>query len=286
MSVRIFIILIISISSFGETPARKPKVGESYKSIIAKAQELTLSQDRKSVTKLLVDALENEPRGTKAFKELKKTLTGLSEMFYTEKAQRIYESARSISEVDTAAAIDKYLEALMIEPGNAKILREITRGYLAKGECKKSLDQTKEALLQNPFSTDFFLLRLQSKACLGTIEDFQAELANPFVEKDSVSLYIDLVQAQHMISTEKYVAALDVLEKAKQKDPTFPEIYFWIVKIKTKLNQPAVEEMHKYVSLCKESPIKIRSKYMWEPRTCKELKGLEKQLEAVTTENT
>src|SRR5688572_23369428 len=115
MSLRILLFLILSTSAFAQPQPRKPKAPENYKSIIAKAQELTLSQDRKTVTKILVDALEQEPRETKAFKELKKALAALSEMFYTEKAQRIYESARSVSDSDVGSAIDKYLEALTIE---------------------------------------------------------------------------------------------------------------------------------------------------------------------------
>lgn len=259
---------------------------EGYKSTISKAQELTLTQERQKVTKILVEALEREPRESKAFKELKKTLLSLSELFYTEKAQRVFEAGRSLEESDIGAAIDKFSEALKMEPGNAKVLKELTRSYLTKGECRKSLDHTKEALLQNPFSTEFFLLRLQSKACLSAIEDYQAELANPFVEKESVGIYLDHVQAQALLSAEQPKSALEILERAKIKDGQFPETYYWIIQAKTKLGVPATAEIEKYVSLCKESMNKLRAKYIYEPRTCRELKTVEKQLETTRSEST
>lgn len=283
---RVCLFIFVFLGSAGlSAQNKKNKPTDSYKSTIQKAQELTLAQDRQKMTRLLVDALEKEPRESKAFKELKRTLSSLSEMFYTEKAQRVFESGRSLTETDLASAIDKFSEALSLEPGNAKVVKEMTRGFLAKGECKKALEQTKEALLLNPFNTELFLLRLQSKACLGNIEDFEAELANPFVEKEGVSLYLDIVEAQYHVSNEKYQSAVEALERAKQKDAKFPETYYWLSQVKQKLKMKPNLDIERYVSLCKGDPAKVRSAYIYEPRTCRELKNMERQMDALQVES-
>lgn len=284
LRVCLFIFLFLSSIAVG-AQSKKNKPTESYKSTIQKAQELTLAQNRQKMTQLLVDALEKEPRESKAFKELKRTLLSLSEMFYTEKAQRVFESGRSLAETDIASAIEKFSEALSLEPGNIKVVKEMTRGFLTKGECKKALEQTKEALLLNPFNTEIFLLRLQSKACLGSIEDFEAELANPFVEKENIGLYLDIVEAQYHMSNEKYQSAMEALERAKQKDAKFPEIYYWLSLVKQKLKVKPNLEVEKYVSLCKDAPAKVRSIYTYEPRTCRELKNMERQMDALQAES-
>ncbi len=262
---------------------KKKAVTESFRSTIQKAQELTLNQERNKATQLLVQEIEKELKNPLAQQELKKELLNLSELFYTEKAQRTFELGRSLSINEPDAGLDKYTEALNLEPGNLKILKELARGYLFKGDCSKSLEISKDALLQNPYSVDFFLIRIQSKVCLGSIEDFEAEMANPFVDKELVSSYLETAKAQYFIAQEKYAQALSSLGKVKLTK--FPEAYYWRGLAKSKLGQSPTTEYESYIELCKEPRSKLRLNFPQEPRTCKESKVIERKLEQLKSES-
>jgi predicted Zn-dependent protease len=187
-------------------------------------------------------------------------------------------------EKEPAAAIDKFNEVLKLEPGHQKVKLELARAHLAKGDCGQVAEITKEALFENPYQSDFFLLRIQSKVCTNSIEDFDAELMNPFVEKEDIAIYLETSQAQFLIANEKYSSAIEILNRAKARDTEFPEVYYWLANVKTKLNQSPEVELQKYVNLCKEQSGKIKAKYFREPRTCRELNTLQQQLEAIRTE--
>lgn len=259
------------------------KTGESFKNTISKAQELTLNQERSKASLLLVQEIEKEQKNIYAQRELKKALLNLGELFYTEKAQKTFELGRSLSMSEPDAGVDKYQEALSLEPGNLKILKELARGYLYRGECSKALEISKDALLQNPYNVEFFLLRMQAKVCLGSVEDLEAELANPFVEKDPVSSFIDTLKAQYYFTQEKYAQALTALSKVKLSN--FPEAYYWRGQIKSRLGQSPQSDYESYVELCKEQKNKLLQKFPQEPRTCKEAKAVEQKLEQLKTES-
>lgn len=262
--------------------APKKKDLESYLAAISRAQELLLNQKRTQATQVLVQEVEKERSNQKAIVELKKALNNLSEMFLTEKAQRVFELGRSLSAEEIDAGSEKYLEALALEPSNLKIIKELARNFLVKKECIKALEYAKEALLLNPYSAEFFLIKLQAKACLGKIEDIEAELANPHIDKLTIEPYLDFVVIQHLFNQEKYLEALDTLNKLKPTKQ--PEFYYWKGMVKTKLGQSPVLEFERYIDLCKDSKSKTREKFPQEPRTCKEQKAIEVNLEKLKSE--
>lgn len=266
---------------------KKPSRGtDTYKSIIQKAQELSLNQERVKAVQLLVSEIERDQKNQSAQQSLKKTLANLSEIFYTEKAQSTFEMGRSLSLKTPEAGIDKFTEALALEPDNIKIMRELAKEYLVSGECQKALDLSRKALMQNPYNSDFFLLRLQSKVCLGNVEDIEAELANPYIvgsEKETLGPYINLIITQYYFSQQKYNIALNTVSKIKQAE--FPEPFYWKGMIKMRLGQSPVSEFESYVDLCKEKAGKSVPRFPLEPRTCRELKSIEQKLEQLKSES-
>lgn len=264
--------------------AKSNKVVTNSSDIIKEAQEELLNGKRAEAIKHLVNALLSENRDSKNFKELKKALTSIGDVFLTIQAQKTYELGRSLLEKEPSAAVDKFLEALALEPSHQKVRLDLARAYLARGDCGQVADITKQALLENPYHNDFFLLRLQSKVCQSTIEDFEAELMNPYVEQDEIYIYLETAQAQHLIAKGKYSSAIEILNRAKARDPQFPEIYYWLSNARTKLKQGAEAELQKYVQLCKDEPSKVKSRYSREPRTCRELSTIQQQLEAIRSE--
>ncbi len=277
-------------SSYAAKPFASKNASKSAKAvtnsaeIIKEAQEQLLKGKRTEAIKHLVNALLLENRESKSFKDLKKALANLGDVFLTIQAQKTFELGRSLLEKEPSAAVDKFLEALALEPSHQKIRLELARAYLARGDCGQVSDITKQALLENPYHNDFFLLRLQSKVCQATIEDFEAELMNPYVDQEDIYIYLETAQAQHLIAKGKYSSAIEILNRAKARDPQFPEIYYWLSSARAKLKQNPEVELQKYVQLCKDEPSKVKSRYSREPRTCRELSIIQQQLETLRSE--
>lgn len=269
-----------------EAVAKKAKPAEGQqKQTILKAQELVLSNERAQAIKLLVEALEKENKGSKAYSEYKKALTSLSEIFYTEKAQKAYELGRSLALKDAGLGEEKFAEALSVEPDNFQIMRELVRAHLAKEDCKRALEVSNGALLMNPYSTDFFILKLQAKSCLDTIVDIEAEATNPLIEAETVAHYVETLKAKFLYKKEQYRAAAEHALKVKSKEPGFPEGHYWLAQAKNKIGLSALEDYETYLSLCKESDLaKVRRAYKFEPRACSNTKSVQELVVAIKEE--
>lgn len=251
---------------------------ETYKDIISIAQNLSLQKDRLQATQTLIRALKKE-KSLVARKELISALSDLCEIFYSDKTQQLYESGESLRFESPQTALDRYNEALKLEPGNVSVLRGIGRAQLALGACDKVLESAQLALEANPFSEDLQLLKAQALSCLVRTKDSRGVVEKLDLKKSPLKFYFDVVKVQNLIFEDKFSLAEEELKKLIETEPKFPESYYWMAQIKAKQKMDALEWNQKYVRLCQTIAPMEKRKFGAEPRLCVERKNVEQAIE-------
>lgn len=280
-----FFILIqtVAIPTFSAEVVGKAHVKnkESYQDIIQKAQNLTLQQDRTQATQVLVRVIQSEAYNKKAQEELKKTLTNISTMFYAEKTQKLYEYAKSLLRETPQEATEKFNEAIKAEPDNILILLWMTRLSLFLGKCEDANTTVTKALETNPYYPQLQLADLQVKACLQTAEPLN-KAASEYKNLETIyPLYFHLVLAQKFFIQKQYPQAAYHINKAKETDKDFPEVYFWESQILEKQEMPFKEAASRYIRSCKIIAKTDYLKYELEPRLCHEYKNFEAEYKSI-----
>jgi tetratricopeptide (TPR) repeat protein len=275
------IIMSFSISFLGVDFAFSQ---ETYKDIISKAKNLSLQKDRLQATKILIRAAQKE-RGS-AKKELIQTLQELSELFYTEKGQQLFELGQSLKFTALSTSIERYQEALQLEPSNVEVLRALTRAHLTLGACERSLEFSQMLLDSNPFDEEHTLLRLQSIFCGNQVAATKETLETADVKRVELKIYFDMMRAQALITEEKLTSAEQLLEKIVLQDKAYPESFLLLANLKKRQKKDFLEPAKKYLDLCKGLNPQTRTKYRFEPRLCTEEKKVEAEVEESETKRT
>lgn len=250
---------------------------ETYSDLIKKAQNLSLQKDRLQAAKILTRAIRKEHGSAR--RELLAALKELTEIFYSEKAQQLYELGESIKTSSAPTAIERFGEALKLEFNNVQILRVMARAELSIAACDRALDLSNQALDTNPFEEDIILLKAQSLACLNRSAEVNQLLDQTDYKKSSFRIYFDLVRAQTYLFEEKAQQAESFVDRVISVDSKYPESYYWLALIKAKLKKEALDAKQKYVSLCLNVSADLRRKYQFEPRLCLEKKNIEAEVE-------
>lgn len=256
-----------------KSPTTKNK--ESYKDIIQKAQSLTLQQDRLQASQVLARVIKSESYNKKAQEELKKTLNDISTLFYTEKTQRLFEYAKSLLRESPQESIEKFKEAIKAEPDNILILLWMARLSMVSGKCDEANTSILKALEINPFHSPLQLTDLQVKACLQAIEPLNKAVIEYKPLETQYPLYFNMILVQKFFTQKQYPEANYHIEKAKQIDKEFPEIYFWESQILEKQELSFKEAASRYIRACKTISKADYLKYELEPRLCNEYKTFE-----------
>src|SRR5690606_1819198 len=248
---------------------------ESYKDIIKKAQNLTIQKDRLQGARVIVRVLEDDNLNKKTRDELKKALQDISVLFYTEKTQKVFEYAKSLLRESPQESFEKFKEALLEEPNNVMVLLWAARNALFRGKCDEADSFTSTALQLNPYYTYLQLARLQALACLQQFEEFDKAVVEFDTVESEYPLYYAMVMAQKLFNEKKYSAAYYYIEKAKQTDKEYPEIYYWETQILKKLERPVHDAVSRFVRGCKILGSADFFKYQPEPRLCQQYKSYE-----------
>lgn len=269
-------LILISSESYGQGQAAS-KNKESYKDIIQKAQSLTLQQDRLQASQVLVRVIKSESYNKKAQEELKKNLNDISTLFYTEKTQRLFEYAKSLFRESPQEALEKFKEAIKAESDNISILLWMARLSMVSGKCDEASATVTKALGINPFYTPLQLTDLQVKACQQAIEPLNKAVAEYKPLEMLYPLYFHMILVQKFFTQKQYPEATYHIEKAKQIDKEYPEIYFWESQILEKQELSFRESASRYIRSCKTISKADYLKYELEPRLCNEHKTFESE---------
>lgn len=250
---------------------------ESYLDIISKAQNLTLQRDRLQATQILIRASKVEKPGSVAQRQLRQTLTTLAEVLYTEKGQQLFELGQSLAE--PKLAVEKFAEALVLEPGNTKIMKNLARAKLRAQECSEALAASDKALEVDPCSPELQLVRLQALQCQGEQETAHAYLLSQTENLRALRPAFELAVLRDLMGQKHW---LDVRRKAneyKNLDKDFPEFHWVLFRAGQELKAADIQSGERYLRACQTPALeKIRRRYEIEPSLCLAQREVEKIL--------
>ena len=251
---------------------------ETHQDLILKAQNLTLQRDRLQASQILIRGLQREKPASQAYKELLKSLTELSAVFYSEKAQDLYSLGEASTDARPKEAIDHFQEALRIEDGNVSILGALARAQLSVGDCEKADATTKSALGINPYSSELKLLSLQNLVCaksfgpllarLSSDEDGLETTSDSLVKNLRLGLLLQALMAQSKatLDLKKIKATLQTWETAA---PDYPEVQYWKWEVSKVSGTSDRTAALKYSQLCQNLTARKRKNYSLDTNLCK-----------------
>lgn len=251
----------------------KAKKAETSKDIIEKAYNLSLQKDRSQAINILVGAIkqENLKQGNTA--ELIKALQQVSYLFYSDRAQQVYELALSLRRTDISQAIQKINEALRIENENLSLFAELQRLFIIRGDCSNALDNVAKAREQNPFDEELILLQAQAQACLKKWDDYKKNRELIDVKKSPYAkpwLSLDIELA---ISEKKLPKAKEITLNLEKIDSTHPELFYWQWFLATPTEKTALAQ--KYIKECNNLTATKYRQYMIDVNLCRKMTEVE-----------
>lgn len=257
-------------TAFAETKSKK---AETSKDIIEKAYNLSLQKDRAQAINVLVGAIKQETalRGSTA--ELSKALQQVSYLFYSDRAQQIYELALSLRRTDPSQAIQKMNEALRIESENLTLFNELQRMLLIKGDCSSALDNIAKVRVQNPFDEVLILLQAQSQACLGNWEEYKKTRELIDLKRNPQAKYWLTLDIEHVHLEKKHAKAKELMASLEKIDSRYPELLYWQWKLVDYAQKPAAAQ--KYIKECKNLSATLYRQYMTDVNLCRRVTEVE-----------
>ncbi|MFS4458966.1 tetratricopeptide repeat protein [Bdellovibrio sp. HCB2-146] len=277
---RAAVVAALSFSSPLLLAQSKPAKSETYKDIIEKAYNLSLQKDRQQALNILANAIKKESR-TPAVSELKKAVNDIGHVFFSDKAQQLYETSVSMRKSDPTQALAKMNEALRIEPDNFDILNETARLMIAKGDCAGAAELVQKELKVINFDEELNLTLAQAYACQSKWTEYQMlfEIHGP--KKSSLAKYWYPLEIERFLSLKNTVKAQESLASLRKLDPKYPEAPYWQWRIDQALQKKNRDEALKYVMSCKNISANQYRQYMMDPALCRrvtefdgELKGM------------
>lgn len=272
-------VALVAALSFFITPLHA-QVGisksETYKDIIEKAHNLSLQKDRQQALIIISNAIQRETR-PQAIAELKKTASELAHVFFSDKAQQLFESGVALRRNDLSQAQDKISEALRIEPDNLSIVVELARIYIAKGDCRAAQELAQKNIKVIGFDEELRLTLAQGYACQQRWSDYQ-KVADPVSLKKSPLLKFWLVlEIEKHLAAKVYAKAQENLNNLRKSDEKYPEIAYLAWKLTSLQRKQNPEEAHKYLMTCKNISANQYRQYMIDPMLCRHLVEVEKE---------
>lgn len=224
---------------------------------IKKVEELVRKRDRSEAIKHLLDSIEKAKGKPKEQAMLVEKLRTVSEMFFSDEGQKAYESALSLSFYSIKESKAKAEEALKLEPFNVLILKLLVNLEFKALSCEGA----RSRLLEIPahILTEG---ELAYQSSLGFYCDPEAKLMSKDKRLDfPKKAFFQAIDSFRAKDLEK---AKSFMTQSFDKDPQFPEVYFW----SWKFDEKNVEMGEKYVQLCKTPDVKLLRKYKDFPFLC------------------
>lgn len=245
---------------------------DSVKELVNKSQAMILQGNRSKACQILITALSKDGTKSKGFLEISKALKKCTELFILEKAQQSYEVAIANYLSDKNQSIEKFKEALSLEPLNALIIKGLLFTLLSQNECIQVKKYYTELKKINPYDDEldtFHFLELicsknKSEALAITVKLDPVVLNQPFW----------IVNKQRLLGLdEKNELSAEVETQFKE----YPEIYYvhWLREKKPKQR---IVFADKYKQLC-HNPVSFDTAYQYsDPWICTHIKEIEEFL--------
>lgn len=265
----------VSVALFFAIQARANPATETYRDIIDKAYNLSLQKDRTQAVTILQSALKKEMKKSSAQRDLLTAIDQVSKVFYSDKAQQLYELGLSLRTTDPAMALSRLQEAARLEPDNMSIEVALLRQALSSGDCDGA--QSKSAKRKELFAAleDLRLILAQASLCLGKLDDY-ALLRNAVDLKSSgYAIHWQMADSEYNLKQKSYSKALEAATSAQKQDSSFPESYYWQWRISNEAKVRSERFGQKYLSLCKVLSSRQQRQYLAEPLLCRRTADVE-----------
>ncbi|UYL10512.1 hypothetical protein B9G69_007980 [Bdellovibrio sp. SKB1291214] len=249
-------------------PAFSQSKAETYKDIIEKAYNLSLQKDRQQALNILSAAIARESRPN-AQVELKKAAVDVAHVFFSDKAQQLYETTLSLKKTDINQAVSKLSEAQRIEPDNQTIGTEMARLQIAKGDCSNAQENLVKSLKLIPFDDEVKLANAQAQSCAGQWVEFAKNPEAVDAKKSPYQKYWMVLTIEHQLKLKNLTKASEISQNLTKLDAKYPEAHYWSWKISQALKKSNVEQAQKYVMTCKNISASQYRQYMIDPMLCR-----------------
>ena len=250
---------------------------ETYQDIIEKAYNLSLQKDRAQAANLLVSAAKKESKKGQPPKDLLVALEEVNNVFYSDKAQQLYELALSLRLTDPNLASQKLVEAARLEPDNQQISLEQLRLQIASNDCSAALKEAKRWGEKSPFSEEIKLIMAQATLCSGQLSDFQQLRSVVEVKKTGLDVFWMSLDLELSDRTGAFAKGYDLAQQFQKIDSTFPEFYYWRWKLEQELKMTE-SSGKKYLAGCKNLSSRHARAYLAEPKLCRQTGEVEAAL--------
>jgi tetratricopeptide (TPR) repeat protein len=260
--------------------AQKKKSGETYKDIISKAHNLVLQKDRQQAQNILLAALKNEKANTKAHKELKNTLSEISNVFLSDKSQQMYELSLSLKRTDLNQAQQRLGEALRMEPDNVTLLLESARQSLMKNECSNAEEMANKAQKLIPGDDELMLVQAQIRLCENDLVGYQK--IKDAATTTNFPLEWTALDVDRSVREKNFLKAKEALTQFKKISKQHPESNYWSWKLDNEQKVPNADAAQKYVMSCRNLSVQVARQYRLDPWLCGHVAEAENYLKNTT----
>ncbi|WP_413559241.1 hypothetical protein [Bdellovibrio sp. HCB209] len=262
------------------SPAFSQSKSETYKDIIEKAYNLSLQKDRQQALNILTAAIARESRPA-AQAELKKATVEVAHVFFSDKAQQLYETSISLKKTDLNQAISKLAEAQRIEPDNLTVVMEQARLQIAKGECSNAQEALQKSVKLMSFDEELRLVNAQTQVCAGQWVEYSKNPEVSDSRKSTYQKYWMALEVERQLKLKNLTKASETAQSLVKLDPKYPEGHYWIWKISLALKKSNLEEAQKYVMTCKNISASQYRQYMIDPMLCRRAQEVESEIKGM-----
>jgi predicted Zn-dependent protease len=223
--------------------------------------------------------------------KLIETLHQVSKVFFTDKGQKLFESAQVNLFENPELALGQLREAQGLEDENILVLAQLARAQIIKQDCDSALVTLEMARSLDPHSNEAALLELRALLCAKRYEVFHEKLKTasapgaPGTSDKWEQAFGQFLSAQDHLRQNASHKAFEILAKVKEDFPQFPETYYYLAKAGQSLEKETSPWLQKYSSLCKGITLRERKKFSLEPQLCGRIKEVDEELAAVKHES-
>lgn len=270
----------LSFSSSIVWSQTKASRSETYKDIIEKAYNLSLQKDRAQALNILAASISKETR-PQAISDLKRAVDEISHIFFSDKAQQLYESGVSLRRNELSQSFDKLTEASRIEPDNFLVIYELARVMIARGDCKNAQELVQKHLQLIKFDEGLKLTLAQAYACQGKWTDYQRSYDANLIKKSPLAKFWLVLEIERNMSSKSLPKTQESITNLKKLDDKYPELFYWTWRLDQSQKKINVEDAQKYVMSCKNISANQYRQYMIDPMLCRRVSDVESELKGV-----
>lgn len=271
-------VLIVSAPFFIFQAAAAAPATETYKDIIDKSLHLSVQKDRTQAIQILVKSIQKESKKSGPTKELVGALEDVATVFYSDKAQQLFELAISLRMNSPSIALQRLTEALRLEPDNLQIELEQIRLHVILNECSKAESLTASLQQAIPFLESIQLMATQVALCQGQFDKAAQLRAGVDTKKSAMAIFWYSTEADQALRSNQPSRALELASAMQKIEPRFSESHYWQWKAENELKKSSEKSAQNYLNSCKGLSARHFREYLAEPTMCRRVSEVETSL--------